>query len=109
MSKKKEINDITELTSFPFFRSYAEALEPLEDNQRLSLFDGIVMYAFYGVAYQPIDDKTRLAFTLIKPILDSNIKKVLGGSKGGRPSKVSKEEIEETKEKVKTASFLKDI
>ena len=55
----------SEVTHFPFYRSYLEAISTLEDNERLSLYDGIAMYAFYGISYQPISPATRMAFTLI--------------------------------------------
>ena len=74
------------LNHFPFYRSYAEAIKKLNDKDRLSILDGIMNYAFFEEEYKPKTDTTELAFTLIKPVLDTTIKKVKGGSNGGRPS-----------------------
>ena len=76
-----------ELQHFPFYRSYYNAFEILDDKQRLSLIDGMTQYAFEGVEYEPPDKETKLAFELIKPNMDTTIKKVLGGAGGGRPPK----------------------
>ena len=75
------------LNHFPFYRSYAEAISELNDKQRLDIYDGIINYSFYGVEYTPKDKETKIAFTLIKPILETNIKQVLGG--GNRKNKNS--------------------
>lgn len=73
-----------ELHHFPFYRSYAEAVLELNDKERLSIYDGMIRYAFLSEEYKPMNSATKMAFTLIKPIMDTTIKKVLGGSKGGR-------------------------
>ena len=69
------------LNHFPFYRSYAEAISELNDNQRLNLYDGIINFCFYGVEYTPPDKETRVVFSLMKPVLETTIKKVLGGGK----------------------------
>lgn len=91
------------LNHFPFYRSYAEAIITLNEKQRLSLYDGIVNFAFYGVEYTPIDKETQLAFTLMKPILETTIKKVLGGSK-----RTNKKDIAEGKPKWTTEERLNE-
>ena len=73
-----------ELKHFPFYRSYAEALKDLPDEERLDLLDGIINFAFYEEEYEPKTNNTRMIFTLIKPILETTLRKILGGKKGGR-------------------------
>ena len=97
---------------FPFYRSFKEAIDLMNDEQRLSLYDGITNYAFYGKEYEPMDGATGIAYNLIKPVIATSIKKVIGGKSGGRPSREDDDlkieraralnKIKQNKDKVKT-------
>ena len=71
-----------------FFFSYYDALQDLKPMQRLEAYDAIFRYGFFG-----IDPNPSKAFSpvwkVIKPIIDSSIKKRDDGLKGGRPQKTS--------------------
>ncbi len=63
--------------------------------QRLEVYDAIFRYAFCGT--EPTPSKTiKPLWTLIKPTLDSSIKKRDDGAKGGVKSKTSGSEEDET-------------
>lgn len=71
--------------SFVFYRSFAEAIKFLPDDERLRLFDGLIAYALDDT--EPGFDGVALGmFTLIKPQVDANNRKYENGKKGGRPS-----------------------
>ena len=72
------------LKHFPFYRSYAEAIKGLPDEERLSILDGIINFAFYEQEYEPTTESARVIFTLIKPILETTLKKIIGGKKRGK-------------------------
>lgn len=78
-----------------FYLSYYEAIQGLKPMQRLEVYDAIFRYAFCGT--EPTPSKTiKPLWTLIKPTLDSSIKKRDDGSKGGVKSKTSGSEEDET-------------
>ena len=70
------------------FESYMDAAELLEtDGERLAFYDAIFRYAFRG-ENPTLETKTlQIAWTIIKPFLDSSISGAKNGEKGGRPSK----------------------
>ena len=82
-----------EREGFVFYRSFAEAIEILDDETRLKCYDAIVAYGIHGEEPE-LDGFSRTVFTLVKPQLDANNKRYLDGLKGaefgklgGRPKK----------------------
>ena len=73
--------------SFVFYRSFIEAVEVdgIADDVKLQLLKAIIYYALDD--YEP-DESTspvvKMAFKLIKPQIDANVKRRLNGAKGGR-------------------------
>lgn len=84
--------------SFVFYRSFYEATEDLTDEQLGKVMRAI---AEYGLNENCIDMDaiTKLAFTLIKPQLDANLRRRKNGAKGGRPvtEKEPNHNLDETK------------
>ena len=56
--------------SFIFYREYKEAIENLEDKQRLEFYDCITDYALYGKLPDSISPVIKSAFIIIKNKLD---------------------------------------
>lgn len=79
--------------TFILYRSYAEVLEALTDEEAGRLYKAIAKYALDGVE-TPLEGYLAGYFQLIKPQLDANQKKYENGAKGGRPKK-SQTETEE--------------
>ena len=78
--------------SFVFYRSFYDALDGIEANDRWTIIDAIIMYGLHGVEPE-LDGLMRIVFTLIKPQIDANHDKFINGqkgaehgSKGGRPA-----------------------
>ena len=71
--------------SFIFYKSFRDALQEVSEDVRLQIYDAIVDYSlgitdkieFRGIA--------KIAWLLIKPQLDANIKRYKNGCKGGAP------------------------
>ena len=71
--------------SFIFYKSFRDALQEVSEDVRLQIYDAIVDYSlgitdkieFRGIA--------KIAWLLIKPQLDANIKRYINGCKGGAP------------------------
>lgn len=84
-----------ETDGFMFFSSYYEAIRPISEQDRLLLLDAILDYVF--VRKEPDDLPAMLYgyFALLRPNLDSSIKRraasVSNGRRGGRPSKSRRE------------------
>ena len=74
--------------SFIFYRSFFEATEPLSQEQKASLYDAICKYSLEHeeIALDPI---CTAMFGLIKPQLEANYKKFLGGKKRGEQEQKS--------------------
>lgn len=78
-----------------FFLSYFEALQGLKPMQQLEAYNAIFQYAFCGT--EPKLSKTvKPLWTLIKPTIDSSMKKRADGSKGGRNKETTGSNDEET-------------
>lgn len=71
-----------------FFSSYYDAIQDLKPMQRLEAYDAIFRYGFFGIEPNPSKAFSPL-WKLIKPNIDSSIKKRDDGSKGGRSKKTS--------------------
>lgn len=81
--KEKEISPIREF--FPFYFSFHDALRELEDADRLTMYDSITKYGFYGVEPELKTAIVRACWKLIKPILEKSQRNYVNGSKGGAP------------------------
>jgi hypothetical protein len=72
--------------SFVFYESFYEAIKSVPSEMQMEMFDAVCNYALYGT--QPnLNANLKPLFILIKPQLDSNLKKRNDGFKGGRPPK----------------------
>lgn len=81
----------------PFYRSFDQVAQNLSDVDRLALYDAVNNYCFRDV-YPCFSDKRQFpnvekpellenCFAIMAPVLESTLKKMVGGSKGGRPKK----------------------
>lgn len=75
-----------EKDSFVFYRSFFEALQDLNDKDRLKLYDAICNLALNGEDTE-LKGITNTVFKLIKPQVFANTKRYVNGKKGGRPKK----------------------
>lgn len=60
--------------SVVFFPSYYEAIKDLDDATRLLMYDQIIAYGLYGELLE-LTPIAKALFTLVKPNIDSSIKK----------------------------------
>mgnify|MGYP007009152901 CR=1 FL=1 len=84
MSEEKINIENESRDSFIFYRSFKDAIDDLEDKDKLSLYEAIVIYALE----QKVAEMTgisKILFKLIKPQLDANFRKRENGKKGGAP------------------------
>ena len=75
---------------FTFFPSYYEAGKCIEDpNERLSFYESLMEYAFFGTLPE-FGDKLAAMFLLSKPNIDESLKRIkqckINGAKGGAPA-----------------------
>ena len=70
--------------SMVFYRSFAEGIEDLSEEDQLKAFWNLIKYGLDGI--EP-DDKgpARAVFKMAKPQIDANNARYQNGSKGGRP------------------------
>ena len=82
-----------------FYRSFYEAIQGIPESEQLKLYNGIFEYMFNDKEILKETGVAKSMFTLIKPNVDSAVKRynasVENGKKGGRPKK------KETQEKPK--------
>jgi len=71
--------------TFIYYRSFWDAIQTRPDNERLALYDAILLYAFEGKQSE-LHEVESAIFTLIKPQIDANHRKWENGLKGGRPN-----------------------
>lgn len=72
--------------SFVFYRSFYEALQDLNDKDRLKLYDATCNLALNGEDTN-LKGIAGTVFKLIKPQVMANTKRYVDGKKGGRPKK----------------------
>lgn len=72
--------------SFIFYKSFYEAMEDVEDKNKLEIFNAICKMALYDEEVE-LKGISATLFKLIKPQLKANTKKFKDGKKGGRPKK----------------------
>lgn len=77
-----------------FFASYYEAIKELPEDKQGQVYKAIIDYAFEGVEPN-LTGLAKSVFILIKPYIDSSRKKQESGSKGGKSSKKTSEDISE--------------
>ena len=78
---------------FTFYRSYFEALRRLPGHQRLGALEAVIGYALDGTEPEGLDDIQAMAFTLIRPTLDSGRKKAAGGQKSKTVKRSEKDTV----------------
>ena len=73
-----------ERDSCVFYRSFYEAIDDLEDADKLACYNAIFKYALNGV--EPTEKGiVSTVFKLVRPLLDKNNESYKNGLKGGRP------------------------
>lgn len=79
---------------FTMLPSYYDALRPLPDKERLTMYDAIFGYVFEGKEPKDLPAILNGYFLLLRPNIDSSIKRyaaaVENGKNGGRPPKKTK-------------------
>ena len=85
------------IEAFTFFGSFYDAFKEMKSSDRLAMYDAIMAYAFEGKEPVLKNSTQRMAFTLLKPNIDSGIEARLSGKKGGRPAKDKTEVTEKEK------------
>lgn len=73
-----------ERDSFLFYRSFYEALKDLPKDIQVEVYTAIMEYALYGKLQKEMKPFANSVFTLVKPILDTNLQRYENGKKGGR-------------------------
>lgn len=88
-------NSNSEISSVVFFRSYYDSIILMSKENQLELYDVIFNYSFNGIIPDELSNEVKSLFLLIKPNIDSSIKRykssVENGKKGGRPKKETQE------------------
>ena len=77
-----------EPSNFTWYQSFTEAMLalPTRDEQIRFVF-GLIGYGAFGIDPLFTEPTLKPMFRLVQPIIDTNIKKINGGKKGGRPPK----------------------
>lgn len=71
--------------SFIFYKSFRDALQEVSEDVRLQIYDAIVDYSLGVTDKIEFRGIAKIAWLLIKPQLDANIKRYINGRKGGAP------------------------
>lgn len=72
--------------SFIFYRSFYEAIEDIDCDNKLLLYDAICRKSLYDEEIE-LNGLAGTLYKLIKPQLDANNERYKNGAKGGRPKK----------------------
>ena len=75
-----------ERNSFPFYKSFYEAIKDVDTETQLVLYDAICRKALYDEEVN-LGGTAKTLYTLIKPQLEANTRRFSNGKKGGRPTK----------------------
>lgn len=75
-----------ERESFVFYKSFADALEELNDKQYAKVFRAITKFALTGVETE-LTGIEKAIFMLVKPQIEANNKRYENGCKGGKKPK----------------------
>ena len=83
--------------SLVFYRSFAEAIEELDEKDQLEALWAVIRYGL-DMKEPDCSGASKAVFLMAKPQIDANIKRYQNGTKGGRPraSKDKKQNQEET-------------
>ena len=79
--------------SFVFYDSFRDAVEDMDDKDRLAFYEAIINYSLDGKPPDELSKELVRMFKLVKPQLDANTKRKKDGKKGGRPSKKDSENL----------------
>lgn len=74
-----------ERNRFVFFASFEEAINLMDDADKLTMYEAIVGYALHGTETVFSSASTKIAWSLIKPVLQKDIALWENGCKGGAP------------------------
>lgn len=85
--------------SFVFYDSFRDAVEDMDDKDRLAFYEAIIDYSLDGKPPNGLSKELVRMFKLVKPQLDANTKRKKDGKKGGRPSKKEDENLSNNYEK----------
>ena len=85
--------------SFVFYDSFRDAVEDMDDKDRLAFYEAIINYSLDGKTPDELSKELVRMFKLVKPQLDANTKRKKDGKKGGRPSKKGDENLPNDYEK----------
>lgn len=84
-------NNNSEINSMVFFRSYYNSINLKSKENQLELYNAIFNYSFNGIMPTELSNEGKSVFILIKPTIDSSMRRykasVENGKKGGRPKK----------------------
>lgn len=75
-----------EMNTLKFYRSFFEAINDLEDKDRLALYDAIMRYQFCGEEPNFANKYLKAIWITLVPNIDSANKSVIDGQKGGAPA-----------------------
>ena len=70
---------------FMFYRSFMEAANMLPEREKAALLDAVISYGLDKIEPELKTDAARVAWVLIKPILETNWQRYENGRKGGAP------------------------
>lgn len=84
---------------FVMYASFFEAIENLNEEQFNKCMRAICKYGLYGDVPEGADGIVQTVFMLVKPQIDANNRRYLGGYKGGRPKKDQSGEVKTEKKK----------
>ena len=75
--------------SMVFYQSFAKAIKLMPEELQLQALWSIIDYGLDGVEPDPVADAyIKMVFQMAKPQIDSNIKRKINGSSGGRPKTI---------------------
>jgi len=78
-------------TGVVYLASFHEAIRPLQDNDRLKVYDAVLDYGIYDALPEELPAHLQGYFALMKPNIDTAKNRynaaVENGKKGGRPPK----------------------
>lgn len=98
--------------AFVFYRSFYEAIKNWSDDIRLQCYDALTSYGLNGT-YESDNQVVNSLMSVFIPNIDAAQnrydKAVENGKRGGRPSSISKEEIQELKAEGKTQKQIADM
>lgn len=90
-----------ERDSFLFYRSFYEAIKGLPKDIQLEVYTAIMEYAIYGNLPEEMKPFASSVFTLVRPILDKNLRRYENGRKGGqKKSRSSKAESKDAADRL---------